>query len=601
LARCRNVGLGSHRRTNFFAFGIAYLRSSDLIHAGRREHAFVTHDSPLIALLAVGFCLAFVFGAIASRLKLSPLLGYLLAGVLIGPSTPGFVADEGLAQEVADVGVILLMFGVGLHFSPRDLMSVRGVAVPMTLLTIACTVAAGVGVSMLLGWGAEAGVVFGLSLSVASTVVTLRNLQDKRLIQTERGKLTVGWLVVEDLAMVLAMVLLPTWAQIRSGAANGEAMTVLQLQDIGIALALTIGKIAAFALIMMLAGRRLVPWILHRVVHMGSRELFRLCVLAIALGVAYAASALFGISVALGALFAGLIMAESELSQQAANETLPLRDAFAVLFFVSVGMLFDPSLLLGDPWPLIAAVGLIVVFRSALSYGLLRAFGTSADAAATVTGARGQIAEFSFILAGIGLQLGLIPEEARNAILGGAIISIVLNPLLFAVLDRLATKPDAAAITVVAPTPAPAVAPKRAVLIGYGRVGSLIGKALDSAGATYAVIEDRLDLVETLLARGVAAVQGNGISREAMEAAGAATADLIFVTVPDGFEAGGIVELARELNPAVKVYARAHSDAEVEHLRGLGADLIVSGEQEIADAMIERAAAFIPRRVTQRA
>ena len=557
----------------------------------------MTHDSPLIALLAVGFGLAFVLGAIASRLKLSPLLGYLLAGVLIGPSTPGFVADEGLAQEVADVGVILLMFGVGLHFSPRDLMSVRGVAVPMTLLTIILTVAAGIAASMLIGWGLEAGVVFGLSLSVASTVVSLRNLQDKRVMQTERGKLTVGWLVVEDLAMVLAMVLLPTWAQIRSGTENGEAMTVLQMQDAGIAVALTLGKVAAFGLIMLLAGKRLVPWILHRVVHMGSRELFRLCVLAIALGVAYAASAVFGISVALGALFAGLIMAESELSQQAANETLPLRDAFAVLFFVSVGMLFDPRVLLGNPWPLIATVGIIVVFRSAVSFALLRAFGKSREAAAMVTGARGQIGEFSFILAGIGLQLDLIPEEARNAILGGAIISIVLNPLLFAVLDRVSGKVTGAAPPVVAP----AAAPKRAVLIGYGRVGSLIGKALDSAGATYSVIEDRPDLVEILQERGIPVVLGNGISHETMIAAGAPEADLIFVTVPDGFEAGGIVELARKLNPKVKVYARAHSDAEVEHLRGLGADLIVSGEQEIADAMIDKATAFIPRRVVQQA
>ncbi len=558
------------------------------------------HQSPLIALLAIGFGMAFVFGAIANRLKLSPLLGYLFAGVLIGPSTPGFVADEGLAQEVADVGVILLMFGVGLHFSPRDLLSVRAVAVPMTLLTISLMIAMGMVLALILGWGMEAGVVFGLALSVASTVVSLRNLQDRRLIQTERGKLTVGWLVVEDLAMVLAMVLLPTWAQIRSETGNGDTLTVLEMQDIGLAVGLTLGKVALFALIMLVAGKRVVPWILHRVVHMGSRELFRLCVLAIALGVAYAASQLFGISVALGALFAGLIMAESQLSQQAANETLPLRDAFAVLFFVSVGMLFDPRVLLGNPWPLLASVAAIVVFRSVLSIGLLRAFGQSREAAGTVTAARAQIGEFSFILAGVGMQLNLIPEEARNAILGGAIISIVLNPLVFALLERGAKKKEAVAAEA-ARADVPTPEPKRAVLIGYGRVGSLIGKALDEAGATYSVIEDRPDVIEGLLARGVAAVQGNGISRESMLAAGADKADLVFVTVPDGFEAGGIVELARELNPGVKVYARAHSDAEVEHLRTLGADLIVSGEQEIADAMIDKATAFIPKRVVARA
>jgi CPA2 family monovalent cation:H+ antiporter-2 len=555
----------------------------------------VSHDSPLIALLAIGFGLAFVFGAIASRLKLSPLLGYLVAGVLIGPFTPGFTANEALAQEVADVGVILLMFGVGLHFSPRDLLSVRAVAVPMTLLTISGTVAAGVGVALLFGWGIEAGVVFGLSLSVASTVVSLRNLQDRRVIQSERGKLTVGWLVVEDVAMVVAMVLLPTWAQIRSQVVDGEAITVLQMQDIGLAIVLTLGKIAVFALIMLVAGRRVVPWVLHRVVHMGSRELFRLCVLAIALGVAYAASALFGISVALGALFAGVIMAESELSQQAANETLPLRDAFAVLFFVSVGMLFDPNVFLANPWPLVATVGIVLVFRTLLSLGLLRLFGQTREAAATVTAARAQVGEFSFILAGVGLQLNLIPAEARNVILGGAIISIVLNPLVYALVGPRARKAE----PVAAPQPpvqAP-VTPKLVVIVGYGRVGSLIGKSLDAAQATYSVVEDRPDLVETLQGQGVTAVLGNGISREAMLAAGADKADLIFVTVPNGFEAGGIVDLARELNPNVKVYARAHSDAEVEHLRGLGADLIVSGEQEIADAMIDKAASIIPKRL----
>lgn len=561
----------------------------------------MSHDSPLIALLAIGFGLAFVFGALATRLKLSPLLGYLVAGVVIGPFTPGFTADEAIAQQLADVGVVLLMFGVGLHFSARDLLSVRAVAVPITLLTIIGTVAAGVGVAWVFGWGIEAGVVFGLCLSVASTVVSLRNLQDRRLVQTERGKLTVGWLVVEDIAMVLAMVLLATWAQIRTQMVNGEEITVLQMQDIGLAIVLTLGKIAVFALIMLIAGRRVVPWVLHRVVHMGSRELFRLCVLAIALGVAYAASAVFEISVALGALFAGLIMAESELSQQAANETLPLRDAFAVLFFVAMGMLFDPNVFLGDPWPLVATVGIVLVFRTALSLGLLRLFGQTREVASTVTAARAQVGEFSFILAGVGLQLNLIPTEARNVILGGAIISIVLNPLVFALLDKRTRRADNP-IAPQAPAAQPAQAlaePKRVVIVGYGRVGSLIGKSLNAAQATYSVIEDREDLVETLQTQGIEAVLGNGISREAMLAAGADKADLIFVTVPNGFEAGGIVELARSLNPGVKVYARAHSDAEVEHLRGLGADLIVSGEQEIADAMIERAASIIPRRIAQ--
>lgn len=418
-------------------------------------------------------------------------------------------------------------------------------------------------------------------------------------MQTERGKLAVGWLVVEDLAMVVAMVLLPTWAHIRTQVDNGEAITVLQMQDAGLAVALTLGKVALFALIMLLAGKRVVPWLLHRVVHMGSRELFRLAVLAIALGVAYAASAFFDISVALGALFAGLIMAESELSQQAANETLPLRDAFAVLFFVSVGMLFDPMILVRNPWPILATVAIILVFRSLISLGLLRLFGQSRETSATVTASRAQIGEFSFILAGLGLQFGLMPEEANDLILGGAIISIVLSPLMFAIFDRIGKKAKIVdVVQQVAPAP---VVPKRVVLVGYGRVGSLIGKALDDARATYSVIEDREDLVELLNSRGIDVVAGNAISQETMEKAGVAKADLMFVTVPDGFEAGRIVELARRMNPNVKVYARAHSDAEVEHLRGFGADLIVSGEQEIADAMIDKATAVIPRRTAARA
>jgi CPA2 family monovalent cation:H+ antiporter-2 len=555
-------------------------------------------DATLITMLAVGLGLAFVFGALATRLKLSPIVGYLVAGVVVGPFTPGFVADGDLAQQLAEIGVVLLMFGVGLHFSPKDLLSVRAVAVPATLLQILAMIIAGIVVAMVFGWSLETGVVFGLAISVASTVVSLRTLQERRLMQTERGRLTVGWLVVEDLAMVVILVLIPTWAQIRSEVVDGQAVTVLQLQDAGLAVALTIGKVAVFALIMLLAGKRVVPWILHRVVHMGSRELFRLAVLAIALGVAYLASALFGISFALGALFAGLIMAESELSQQAANETLPLRDAFAVLFFVSVGMLFDPMILLRNPWPLLATVVLIVVVRTALGFWLLRLFGQTVETSASVTASRSQIGEFSFILAGLGLQFGLIPEDVRDLVLGGAIVSIILTPAVFVVAERWTKKhappaPEAPA--------APPPARRRAVLVGYGRVGSLIGRALDGAMAEYAVIEDREDLVEQLRERGIVAIAGNAISREVMEQANVAEADLLFVTVPNGFEAGRIVELARELNPKLRVYARAHSDAEVEHLKGFGADLIVSGEKEIADAMIQAAAHIIPRRLSQSA
>jgi K+:H+ antiporter len=561
----------------------------------------VTHaETPLISLLTVGLGLAFVFGALATRLKLSPLVGYLVAGVVVGPFTPGFVADAELTAEVAEIGVILLMFGVGLHFSPKDLLSVRAVAVPVTILQILITVAASVGLALAIGWSIEAGIVLGLGLAVSSTVVALRTLQERRLVQTERGKLAVGWLVVEDLAMVLALVLLPTWAHIRSEVVNGQAVTVLQLQDAGLAILLTLAKVGAFALIMLLAGKRVVPWILHRVVHMGSRELFRLAVLAIALGVAWAASTFFDISLALGALFAGLIMAESELSQQAANETLPLRDAFAVLFFVSVGMLFDPTILLQNPLPLLATVVIVILLRFVVSVLLLDLFGQPRETSLAVAASRAQIGEFSFILAGLGVSLGLLPEEGRDLILGGAIISIVVNPAVFALAERFSKKPAPELETAGASAPPPPPR-RRAVLVGYGRVGSLIGKALDDAMAEYVVIEDRGDLVEELQKKGIPAIAANAISKEAMEAANVGEADIMFVTVPDGFEAGRIVELARQLNPKLKVYARAHSDAEVEHLRGFGADLIVSGEQEIADAMIQAATFIIPRRTAARA
>lgn len=547
-------------------------------------------DSPLLTLLVAGLGLAFVFGAVATRLKLSPLVGYLVAGVVVGPFTPGFVADSELVSELAELGVILLMFGVGLHFSPKDLLSVRAVAVPAMLLQMLAATAAGTAVGVMLGWGVEAGIVFGLALSVASTVVALRSLQERRLVQTDRGRVAVGWLVVEDLAMVVVMVLLPTWAHIRGQVTSGEAVSALQLQDIGLALALTFGKVAAFALIMLLVGKRVVPWILHHVVHLGSRELFRLAVLAIALGVAYAASTFFDISFALGALFAGLIMAESELSQQAANETLPLRDAFAVLFFVSVGMLFDPMIVVRNPWPMLATAGVILVFRTLVSAGLLLMLGQTKTVAWGVAASRGQIGEFSFILAGLGVSLGLLPAEGRDLILGGAIVSILVSPALFALADWLS--PKAAPVVEAAPAP-----PSRAVLVGYGRVGSLIGRALEESKATYSVVETRNDLVDALRLRGVAASSGNAIDTALLREAGTEQADLMFVTIPDGFEAGRVVEAAREINPRIRVFARAHSDAEVEHLKKFGADLIISGEREIAEAMMAAATHIIPRRI----
>lgn len=541
------------------------------------------HDTPLIATIVGGLGLAFVFGMVAVRLKVSPLVGYLLAGVAIGPFTPGYVADAELATELAEIGVILLMFGVGLHFSLKDLLSVRKVAIPGAVAQISFATLLGMLLAWAMGWSVSTGIVFGLALSVASTVVLLRALQERRIVQTERGRIAVGWLIVEDIAMILALVLLPAWAQIRAEMAGAGAFTGAQAREIAVALGLTVGKVGAFVAVMLVIGRRVIPWVLHRVVHTGSREMFRLAVLAIALGVAFGASSLFGVSFALGAFFAGMIMAESELSHQAANDTLPLRDAFAVLFFVSVGMLFDPSVLIRDPWPLLATVAIIVLGKSLAALAIMHVSRQPAASGLLIAASLAQIGEFSFILAGLGLQLDLIPDTARDLILGGAILSIVINPFLFKAVDRF----QKAGAT---PGPPPA---GRAVLVGYGRTGSVIGAALKSAGARFTVIEDRQDIVDRLGAEGVAVVAGNALSAEVTRRAGMAKADWLFVTVPDGFEAGGIVEDARAANPSMKILVRAHSDAEVEHLKRMGADQVVMGEAEIARAMLEKARSLL--------
>ena len=540
------------------------------------------HGTPLITLMSVGLGLAFVFGMIATRLKLSPLVGYLIAGVVIGPFTPGYVADAHLASELAEMGVILLMFGVGLHFSLDDLMSVRKIALPGAVVQIVVATLLGLGMGTLMGWTVEAGIVFGLALSVSSTVVLLRALQERHVIHTNKGKIAVGWLIVEDLAMVLALVLLPTWADLRNQmAAGGTGFTWDQAGQVALAIVITLGKVGAFAVIMLVAGKRVIPWLLHRVVHLGSRELFRLSVLAIALGVALGASELFGVSFALGAFFAGMIMGESELSHQAANETLPLRDAFAVLFFVSVGMLFDPMTVVNAPLQLLGAVLIVIVGKSLAALLIMQIFRQPKESSALIAASLAQIGEFSFILASLGLGLDLLPEAASDLILGAAIISIVLNPFVFMLVDRVTPKPAKAA------PDAELAANDRAIIVGFGRVGSRIARSLGKMRIAYSVVEDRQEVVERLHQQGVPAIAGNAVTADVLKAAAVDRAQLIYVTVPDGFEAGGIVEIARQLNPKIRILARSHNDAEIDYLTSRGADVIISGEEEIAQAMIE--------------
>jgi monovalent cation:H+ antiporter-2, CPA2 family len=390
------------------------------------------HSAPLISTLVFGLVLAFGFGLVAQRLRLPPLIGYLLAGIAIGPFTPGFVADQSAANQLAEIGIILLMFGVGLHFSFEDLLSVRAIAISGALAQALVATPLGMAVGWWQGWTPGAGLVFGIALSVASTVVLLRLLQERRLLDTERGRITVGWLIVQDLGMVLVLVLLPVLAGVLKGTEDAPDPSHLLL-----AITITLGKIAAFIVIMLLVGREVIPLILHYVAHTGSRELFRLAVLSIALGAAYAAAELVGVSLALGAFFAGMILSESRLSQQAATESLPLRDAFAVLFFVSVGMLFDPRIIVEAPAALFATVFIILVAKTAAAYLVVRLFGHQVPTALAISVSLAQIGEFSFILAGLGVALAVLPEAARNLILAGAIISILVNPLLMELLDRL--------------------------------------------------------------------------------------------------------------------------------------------------------------------
>ena len=558
------------------------------------------HDTPLIATIVVGLCLAFVFGAIAQRLRISPLVGYLLAGVALGPYTPGFVADQSLASELAEIGVILLMFGVGLHFSLKDLWSVRLIAVPGAIVQIAVATMFGIGLGYWLGWPIGAGITFGLALSVASTVVLLRALQERRILNTERGRIAVGWLIVEDLVMVLTLVLLPALVPILNGSLQDAAGSGFEVAEIATTLALTIAKVAAFVVVMLVVGRRVIPWMLHYIAHSGSRELFRLAVLSIALGCAYGAAQLFDVSFALGAFFAGMILSESALSQQAASETLPLRDAFAVLFFISVGMLFDPMILVRDPLPVLATVAIIVIAKSVAALAIVQLFGRPLGTAATIAVSLAQIGEFSFILASLGVALGLMPQLGRELILAGAIISIVLNPLLFMTLDRLrpwldsrdGAKAVADAVAADKAMNAAGAAPEievtsqqgHTVLVGYGSIGHWIGEALSSAGGPLFVIEEKDDVVTRLKARGIEAVAGSAPA--ALAAANLAEARALLVAVPEAFEAGQIVAQARAANRDLFIVAHAHSDTEAAYLSNYGASVVVQGAREIADAMV---------------
>ncbi|GKW23338.1 Kef family K(+) transporter [Pectobacterium carotovorum subsp. carotovorum] len=540
--------------------------------------------TPLISTIAGGLVLAFLLGILAHRLRISPLVGYLAAGVLVGPFTPGFVADASLASELAELGVILLMFGVGLHFSLKDLMAVKSIAIPGAIAQIAVATLLGMGLSAMLGWSLASGLVFGLCLSTASTVVLLRALEERQLIDSQRGQIAIGWLIVEDLAMVLTLVLLPAFGDMIG---SEHADTSKLLAD----LAWTIGKVIAFITLMIVVGRRLVPWVLAKSASTGSRELFTLAVLAMALGIAFGAVKLFDVSFALGAFFAGVVLNESELSQRAAHDTLPLRDAFAVLFFVSVGMLFDPMILLNDPISVLITLAIIVFGKSAAAFVLVRLFGHSKRTALTISASLAQIGEFAFILAGLGIVLGLLSEEGRNLVLAGAILSIMINPLLFTLLERYLAKNETIEEQIVEEAieeekQIPVDMCNHALLVGYGRVGSLIGAKLHQAGIPVVVIENSRTRVDALREQGIKAVLGNATKPEIMDIARLDCARWLLLTIPNGYEAGEIIAAAREKRADLEIIARAHYDDEVSYITEHGANEVVMGEREIANSMI---------------
>ena len=550
------------------------------------------HDVNLITTIAAGLGLAMVLGFIAVRLRMPPLAGYLLAGIVIGPHTRGFVADVALAGQLAEIGVMLLMFGVGLHFSLDDLASVRGIALPGAVVQIVVATLLGTVTAMLWGWSFGAGLVFGLALSVASTVVLLKALEAHGVLESFNGRIAIGWLIVEDLVMVLVLVLLPALSNVLGGKGAGGG-------SVGMTLAITFAKVAAFVVLMLVVGRRLFPRMLWLVAKTGSRELFTLCVIAAAVGVAYGAAALFGVSFALGAFFAGMMMRESSLSHRAADESLPLRDAFAVLFFVSVGMLFDPAVLLRAPLAVLAVVAIIMLGKTLAAVGLVLLFRYPLNTALTVGVSLAQIGEFSFILAGLGVELRLLPVEGQNLILAGALISIALNPALFAALqpaqkwlrtrselarrlemraDPLAVLPDSVDASLLT---------GHVTIVGYGRVGRRIAEALRERNVPFTIAEQNREVVEKLREDDIRAVSGDASDPAVLIQAHVARAAMLVIATPDTVGVRTMIEIARRLNPKIRIVLRTHSDEEAAMFRHENAGTVFMGEHELARAMTQ--------------
>jgi CPA2 family monovalent cation:H+ antiporter-2 len=551
------------------------------------------HNVDLITTVAASLGLAMILGFMAIRLRMPPIVGYLLAGIVIGPATPGFVADVGLARQLAEIGIMLLMFGVGLHFSIDDLLAVRKIAVPGAIVQMLVATGLGSALALLWGWALGSAVVFGLTLSVASTVVVLRTLDSGGVLNSINGKIAVGWLIVEDLVMILVLVLLPPLA-VQVVGNDGHGGTTGELW---MSLSITLGKVLAFIAVMVLAGRRLFPWLLWLVARTGSRELFTLCVISVAVGIAYLASALFDVSFALGAFFAGMMMRESKLSHRAAEESLPLRDAFAVLFFVSVGMLFDPQILIEEPAKLLAVLAVVMIGTPLVAMTLIVAFRYPLDTALTVGASLSQIGEFSFILAALGVSLGLLPDRGQSLIVAAAIFSIAANPLVFAAMRpthrwirshrRLARQLERRGDPL-AELPAntgESYLSGQVVLVGYGRVGRRIASALTAHGIPFVVAEQNRERVEQLRTEGIAAVSGDASQPAVLIQAHIARAGMLVIAIPNTVSVRQMAATARTLNPAIEIAVRSHNEEEARLLTKEQVGKVFFGEQELALSM----------------
>ncbi|HHF7373104.1 cation:proton antiporter [Legionella bozemanae] len=551
------------------------------------------HALPLITTVAMGFALALILGFIAVRFKIPALVGYLLAGVAMGPFTPGgLMADVEIAQELAEIGVMLLMFGVGLHFSLSDLLYVRKIAIPGAIVQMIVATILGGCTAIMWGWNYGYALIFGLSLSVASTVVLLRALEERGMLGTINGHIAVGWLLVEDLAMVVVLVLLPPLSQWL-----GNNPSVSMHKPLWLVLGLTFIKVSTFIALMFLVGRRFFPKLLWHVARTGSRELFTLCVVTAAISIAYVAAKLFGVSFALGAFFAGMIMRESAFSHRAAEELLPLRDAFAVLFFVSVGMLFNPAVLVEQPLQVLTVVGIIVIGKSIAAFILVLAFRYPLQSALVVSASLAQIGEFSFILAELGIRLGLLPVEGRNFILAGALISIAINPLIFKLITPIHTWAKTRSklmeiferskdpLTELPITTTEKYLAGHVVLIGYGRVGKRVARLLSEKDVPYVVIDDNRELIERLRVSGIPAVYGDASKPSVLVQSHIAHASMLIIVISDTVHVGKMIQYAIQLNPGIEIVIRTHNEEEAMLLQKEINGKVFFAEGEIAKNM----------------